>query len=123
MSAVVAVDVHCLHSRLSSLILDLGKTSVLPRIFSCICENNLITGNVETTVQLVIEIHSRWADGVIENVFAPLKPVIGSKKLRSHGDYRVGNLEPSKLGTNLPTPLSHVVIDVIGCISENIAVV
>ena len=123
MSAVVAVNVHCLHSRLSSLVLDLGKAGVLPRIFSCISKYNLVASNVETTVQLVVEINGGWADGVIENVFAPLKPVVGSKKLRSHGNKRVGNLEPSELGTNLPTPLSHIVIDVIGSVSEDIAVV
>jgi len=73
-SAVVAVDIHGLHSCLSSLILDLGETSVLPGILNCIGKNDLVTSDVEATIPLVVEADSGRANGVIEDVLAPLKP-------------------------------------------------
>ena len=73
-SAVVAVDVDGLHSSLTSLILDLGKTSVLPRVFNGVGKHDLVTSDVEATVPLVVEVDSGRANGVIEDVLAPLKP-------------------------------------------------
>ncbi len=81
MSAVLAIYVNSLHSRLCGLILDLSKTSILPRVFSCISKYNLIPSNVEAAVPLVIEVNSGWPDSVIEYILAPLKPVVGSEKL------------------------------------------
>ena len=102
MSAVVAVDVHGLHSCLSSLILDLGETGVLPRVFNCISENDLVTSDVEATIPLVVEADSGRANGVIEDVFAPLKPESRIQEVRSHGNDGVGCLEPAELGADLP---------------------
>jgi hypothetical protein len=121
--AVVAVDVDGLHSSLSSLILYLGQTSVLPRILSGIGKNDLFTSYVEATIPLVVEVDSGRANGIIKDVFAPLKPVVRSKELRSHGNDGVGYLEPAKFCADLPWPLSHVIVDVISSISQDIAVV
>jgi uncharacterized membrane protein YeiH len=74
-SAVVAVDVNGLHSSLSSLILDLGETGVLPRVFNCIGENDLVTSDVEATIPIVVEVDSGRANGVIKDVLAELKPI------------------------------------------------
>ena len=74
MSAVVAVDVHGLHSSLTSLILDLGQTSVLPRVFNGVGKHDFVTSDIEATVPLVVEVDSGRANGVIEDVLAPLKP-------------------------------------------------
>lgn len=84
------------------MILDLGQTSVLPGILSGIGENDLFTSNVEASIPLVIEVDSGRANGVIEDVLAPLKPVVRSKELRSHGDDGVGYLEPTEFGADLP---------------------
>ena len=102
MSAVVAVDVHGLHSSLSSLILDLGQTGILPRILNCIGENDLVTSDVEAAIPLVVEADSGRANGVIKDVLAPLKPEGRIQKVRSHGDNSVGCLEPAELGADLP---------------------
>jgi hypothetical protein len=80
-STVIAVDIDCLHSRLSSLILDLGKTSILPRVLSGVGEDNLVSSDVKATVPLVVETDSGGSNGLIEDVLAPLEPVVGTEKL------------------------------------------
>ena len=102
MSAVVAVNVDGLHSSLTSLILDLGQTSVLPRVFNGICKHDFVTSDVEATVPLVIEVDSGRANGVIEDVLAPLKPECRIQEARSHGNDGVGDLEPAEFGADLP---------------------
>lgn len=102
MSTVVAVDVHSLQTSLRSLILDLGQTSVLPGILDGVGEDDLITSDVKAAIPLVVEVDSRWANGVIEDILAPLEPEVGTKELGSHGLNWVGYLEPAELGTNLP---------------------
>jgi hypothetical protein len=100
--AVVAVNVDSLHSNLTSLILDLGQTSVLPRFFNGVGKHDLVTSDVEATVPLIVEVDSGRANGVIEDVLAPLKPERRIQEARSHGDDRVGDLEPAEFGTDLP---------------------
>jgi hypothetical protein len=120
--AVVAVDVHSLHSSLSSLILDLGKTCVLPRVFNGIGENDLISSDVEAAIPLVVEVDSRRTNSLIEDVLAELKPIGRIQEVRSHGDNRVRFLEPAELGTHLVHPLTLILINVIGNILEDITV-
>ena len=102
MSAVVAVNVDSLHSSLTSLILDLGQTSVLPRVFNGVGKHDFLTSDVEAAIPLVVEADSGRGNGVIKDVLAPLKPEGRIQKVRSHGDNSVGCLEPAELGTDLP---------------------
>jgi hypothetical protein len=121
-STVVAVDVHGLHSSLSSLILDLCQTGILPRVFNCIGENDLVTSDVEATIPLVVEVDRGRANGVIEDVLAEFKPIGRIQEVRSHGDNRVWFLEPAKLCAYLVHPLTLILINVVGSIFEYITV-
>ena len=101
-SAVVAVNVDGLHSSLTSLILDLGQTCVLPGILNGVCKHDFFSCDVEAAVPLVIEVDSGRANGVIEDVLAPLKPEGRIQEAGSHGDDSVGDLEPAEFGADLP---------------------
>ena len=102
MSAVVAVNVDGLHSSLTSLILDLGQTSVLPRVFNGVGKHDFLTSDVEAAIPLVVEVYSGRANGIIEYILAPLKPEGRIQEARSHGDDSVGDLEPAEFGADLP---------------------
>jgi hypothetical protein len=50
-----------------------------------------------------------------------LEPVIGAKKLRTHGKDFVGDLEPAELGAHLPHPLAAILIDVVSLVAEDLS--
>ena len=95
----------------------------MPRVFNCVSKDNLFTSDVEATIPFVVEIDSGWTNCGIKNIFAPLEPVVRTKKLRSHRLISIGYLEPSEFGADLPRPLSHIIVNVISSVSKNIAVV
>ena len=122
MSAVVAIDQYVSHAGLG-LRVQLSHTSVLPGVFDSVREDNLITSDVSAAVVRVVPVNNGRASVVIEDIFAPLEPEVGTKEVRSHGLDGVGDLEPAELGADLPRPLSRVVIDVIGDVLEDVSVV
>ena len=122
MSAVVAIDQYVSHTGLG-LRVQLSHASVLPGVFDGVCKYNLITCDVSAAVVRVVPVNNGRASVVVENIFAPLEPKVGTKEVRSHGLDGVGDLEPAELGADLPRPLSRVVIDVIGDVLEDVSVV
>lgn len=78
MSAVVAIDQHVFHAGLG-LRVQLSHSRVLPGVFDGVCEYDLLTSDVGAAIILVVPVDLGRPGVVIEYIFAPLKPEVGSE--------------------------------------------
>lgn len=85
----------------------------LPRVFFCVCKENIVACDVETAVMSVCLLSIvRWQISS-KNSRAIVRPVRQVKNLRAHRFHVVPwCLEEAKLGTILISPLSQILVDV-----------
>ena len=76
MSTVVTVDKEGGHVALGGWVKDLSHTCILPRVFNGVSIDNVATGDVETSVEIVVVISVWGTDIVCEDILAELEPVV-----------------------------------------------
>jgi hypothetical protein len=116
MPAVFTVNQICLHVCLQGLIVNLPHTCILPRILNRIGEDNLAASNVKATIMRVVPVNygsSTLNIVLTEHCFTERFPIIKGYKLRAKRVDSPGCLEPAEFRTDLPSPLSHVLVDII----------
>ncbi len=98
-----------------------AHASILPRILDGIGKHNLAALNVEPAVQpnVLLDVRAAVGNGSLAKDFLAVgHPVVRADALGAHGIGRLGHLEPAELGAELPSPLTHVAVDVIGHILD-----
>lgn len=117
-TAVIAVNKVGNKVLLFGGVSDGAHASVLPRVFDVVNEVDVVSDNVETSI-LINVVLSIWLTKLLaKHSRAVGDPVIFADVFGSHWILGSGLLEPSELCAVLPSPLSHVVVDVIGNILE-----
>ena len=124
MSAIVTVDQDCFHAALVSRVVNLSHASPLPWVLNCIGKNDVSASDVKTTIEVVV-IPNFGVACILSTEYglAEWRPILWPDKVRAHGVIWVGDLEPPELSAHLPCPLSHVLIDVIGCVQEQPSII
>ena len=123
MAAVSTLDVDGPHVFLHGRVVDLGHASVLPRVLTGSQEEDVLSLDIEASKVLVGLLHSREFDVLGENSLAVVNPELGLERLRAHRVLVVRDLEPCELGAVLVGPLSNVLVDVNGGVSESHGVI
>jgi hypothetical protein len=126
MTTVLTVNQICLHISLQSLIVNLPHASILPRIFNSICKHNLAASDVKATIMRIVPVHNGSATlniALPKNCFTERFPIIKSYILRAERVDSPGCLEPAELSANLPSPLSHILVDIISHILKQSSII
>jgi len=94
----------------------------LPRIFGRVGKVNILAGDVDTSVPIVSA--GRPCDDCLsENGRAVRAPVGIVDRSRTKGEDIIRSLEVPELSAVLPSPLSHVLLDINSCVLESYSVV
>lgn len=119
MSAIRAVDQPRLLIWMLGRILNLSHARILPWVFDCVEEVNILTRIIKAT-KLHISLLDRWIrKRCRENALAVVMPEGQIERRRACCEVGVpGHLVPSELGAVLVSPLPKVQIDIISDILQ-----
>ena len=101
---------------------NLSHGGVLPWVLAAVQEEDVVTCDVEATIVLVGLLSVSW-HVLAEDAAAVSWPEGQINGLGAHGLLQVGRLEEAKLIAILVAPLSQVLVDVDGCVTEGHSVI
>lgn len=108
---------------MSLRVIDSSHASILPRVFNGVDKLDVLALDVKTSVLVNVVLDVWLSELLSEDSRAVRNPVIMSNSLGSHSILSLRNLEPSEFSAVLPSPLSHVVVDIVGNVLKRLSVV
>ena len=111
MSTVLTIYVKSYHIFLSpARILKLSHACILPRVFDCVGKNNIFSCDIQATIAINKFLNCWLSDLISKNWLAIGNPVSFIDKIGSERVLFVGHLEPTQFSTELPSPLTHILV-------------
>lgn len=118
MGAILTIYKIGYHATLGLGVMNFHHSSVLPGIFNSIHKVDFLALNVQASILFNVVVNLGFTNLSFKDSFTVWNPEVGSNSVRSNIVLSVRNLEPSKLSAILPSPLSHIIIEIIGFVSQ-----
>jgi len=108
MATVNTINVFGSHLPLLLRIMNVNHSGVLPWVFTCGQEEDVLASDLEATEVVVGVLNSWRCNPLIKNPLTIIKPKVDFQSLRPGWMEFVGDLEPSELSAVLVSPLSDI---------------